>query len=148
MCYLASEIQLSYSPRLKPSQRPKITGSQSVYELLLHNWDAGKINFVEQFKVLLLDRSNKVLGIYVLSTGSSTASVVDCRLIFAAALKSNACGIILAHNHPSGNLKPSVSDKATTHKVVAAGKILEIPVMDHLIISSEGYFSFLDEGLL
>ena len=144
----AAEIQLSYKSTVKPSLRPKISGSKDASQLLLENWDASKLEFVEQFKVLLLNRANKVLGIFEVSTGSSTGTVADPKLIFAAAIKANACGIILAHNHPSGNLQPSQADIDLTRRMKEGGKLLEIQVLDHVILTNEGYYSFADEGLL
>lgn len=143
-----SEIQLIYRTSVKPSERPKVTSSQSAYQLLLQAWDNDKIEFVEQFKVLLLNKNNKVLGLYEISTGGISGTVVDVRLIFASALKANASGIIMAHNHPSGNLTASQADRDITKKVIAAGKLLDIPVLDHLIVTTEGYYSFADEGSL
>src|SRR5258706_1005965 len=143
-----AEIQLSYKSTVKPSLRPKITGSRDAYNVLLENWDGSKIEFVEQFKVMLLNRANKVLGIFEVSTGCSTGTVADPKLIFAAAIKANACGVILAHNHPSGNLQASQADIDLTKKVKDGGKLLEIQVVDHLIITSEGYYSFANEGLV
>ena len=87
-------------------------------------------------------------GIFEASSGSSAGVLVDPKLIMAAAIKSNACGIILAHNHPSGNLRPSESDKALTHKIKNGAAFLDIVVHDHIVLSSESYFSFADEGLL
>ena len=143
-----AEIELVYKSKVKASERPLITTSSDGYRLLLQTWEEGKIDFVEQFKVLLLNRANKVLGIYLVSTGGVTGTIADPKLIFAAALKSGACSIILSHNHPSGSLKPSRQDEELTQKIKAAGKFLDIQVLDHLIISSEGYFSFADQGLL
>ncbi len=143
-----SEIQLVYRTSVKPSERPKISSSLSAYDILLQAWDDDKIEFIEQFKILLLNKGNKVLGIYEISTGGISGTVVDVRLIFAAALKANASGIIMAHNHPSGTLIASQADNEITRKVVQAGKLLDIPVLDHLIITSEGYYSFADEGSL
>ena len=145
---MVSEIELVYRTSIKPSQRPQVSSSAAAYEILLAGWDPDKIEFVEQFKVLLLNRSNRVLGQYELSTGGTSGTVVDIRLVFAAALKANASGIILAHNHPSGNLAASQPDRDITSKVREAGRILEIPVLDHLIVTSEGYYSFADQGLL
>src|SRR5262245_61810639 len=99
-----AEITLSYRSRIKPSLRPKITGSKDAYNVLKESWDQDRIELIEQFKILLTNRANKVLGIMELSTGGVTGTVVDPKLIFAAALKTCACGIIVAHNHPSGNL--------------------------------------------
>jgi len=145
---IASEIELIYRSKVKASERPQVKESKDAYELLLKNWDEGKLDFVEQFKVLLLNRANKVLAIYQVSSGGITGTVADPRLIFTAALKANADSIVLAHNHPSGNLKPSRMDEEITSKIKQAGSFLDIKVMDHIIISSEGYFSFADEGLL
>src|SRR5690606_38763088 len=99
-----AEIQLSYKSKVKPSQRPKITSFKDAYEILLENWDEDQLEFIEQFKVLLLNRANKVLGIYVASTGGVSATIADPKLIFAAAIKSLASAILLSHNHPSGQL--------------------------------------------
>ncbi len=83
-----------------------------------------------------------------MSTGRVSWTVADPRLIFIAALKSNACNIILSHNHPSGNLQPSKADEELTNKIKQCGILLEIKVLDHIIITSEGYFSFADEGYI
>ena len=107
-----------------------------------------KIEFVEQFKAMLLNRANKVLGIFEVSSGSSTGTIADPKLIFAAAIKANACGIILAHNHPSGNLNPSQADIDLTRRMREGGKLLEVQVLDHVIITCEGYYSFADEGMI
>jgi DNA repair protein RadC len=143
-----AEIQLSYKSKVKPSLRPKVTSSRDCYNVLKKYWDEDKIEFVEQFKVLLLNRAHKVLGLYEVSTGTTTTTVADPRLIFVAAIKANACGVILSHNHPSGNLIPSQADIDLTKRMREAGKLLEITVLDHIIITSEAYYSFADEGLL
>src|SRR5690606_17069786 len=130
------------------SQRPKITSSKDAYSILLGSWDDDKLEFVEQFKVLLINRANRVLGVYEVSTGGVSGTVVDPKLIFAAAIKGNASAMILAHNHPSGQLKPSDADLKVTKKLKDGGQYLEISVLDHIIVTSEGYFSFADEGLL
>src|SRR5690606_29677708 len=136
-----AEIQLSYKTKVKPSQRPKITSSKDAYSILLESWDEDKLEFVEQFKVLLLNRENRVLGVYQVSTGGVSGTIADPKLVFAAA-------IILAHNHPSGQLKPSDADLKLTQKLKEGGKYLEIPVLDHIIVTSEGYYAFADEGVL
>jgi len=141
-----SEVELVYKTKIKASERLQVSTSKEVYELLKRYWDENKIEFVEQFKILLLNRANKVLGIYEISTGGLVGTVADPKLIFIAALKVAASHIILAHNHPSGNLKPSIQDKQLTQKIKDGGKLLEIVVMDHLIISKDGYYSFADEG--
>lgn len=143
-----AEIQLTYKPKVKSSLCPKIASSQDAHQVLKKYWDDGKIEFVEQFKVLLLNRANKVFGIYLVSTGTTSATVVDPKSVFIAALKANACAIIISHNHPSGNLTPSQADIKLTKDLREAGKFLQIPMLDHIIITSEAYYSFADEGLL
>jgi DNA repair protein RadC len=143
-----SEIVLSYKSKVKASSRPKVSNSKDAYNLLIRQWDPSKVEFVEQFKILLLNRAHKAIGEYEVSTGGSTATIADPKLIFAAAIKSNASGIILAHNHPSGNLTPSDADIGLTKRIVDAGKLLEITVLDHLILTSESYYSFADDGLI
>ncbi len=143
-----AEIQLTYKSKVKASSRPKISNSGDVYSLLLGNWDDSKLEFVEQFKVMLTNRANRVLGIFELSSGGVSATVADPKLIFAAAIKANASGVILAHNHPSGTTQPSQSDIALTKKIKEGGKLLEIQLLDHIIVTPEGYYSFADEGLI
>ncbi|HWA32835.1 MAG TPA: JAB domain-containing protein [Cyclobacteriaceae bacterium] len=146
--YQVAEIQLSYRQKVKPSQMPKISCSRDAYQILLKSWDEGKISMQEQFKVLALNRAHKVLGQLDLSTGGVSGTIADPKLIFVAALKANASGIIVAHNHPSGNLLASQSDIELTRKLQGAGKFLELQLLDHLIITTEGYYSFADHGLL
>lgn len=141
-----AEITLSYQPEIKLSDLPKITSSKEAYELLIGNWDQSKLQFIEQFKVMLLNRANKVLGIVNISTGGISGTVADPKLIFASALKANSSGLILSHNHPSGNRIPSHADSKLTEKIVELGKLMELPVLDHIIVTSEGYYSFADEG--
>jgi DNA repair protein RadC len=145
-----SEIDIVYRKKIrcKISDRPKMTTSSDGYEILLHYWDQGKIELLEEFKVLFLNRSSRVLQMISLSQGGITDTVADPRLILATALKLAACSIVLAHNHPSGTLKPSRADEQLTQKIKCAAAYHDIKVLDHLIISTEGYFSFADEGLL
>lgn len=145
---IASEVELIYKSKVKASERPQILSAKDAYEILMTIWDEGKIDFVEQFNILLINRANKVLGVYKVSTGGITGTVADPRQIFTAALKANACGIVLAHNHPSGTLKPSRQDEQLTSKMKEARSFLDIKVLDHLIVTSESYYSFADEGLL
>jgi len=146
--YQISEVELIYKSKVKAKERPQVIHSKDVYEIFKQSWDENKIDFVEQFKVMLLNRSNRVLGIYEVSTGGITGTVADPRVILAAALKANAVSIALAHNHPSGDLKPSRQDEALTQKIKNAGSFLDILVLDHVILSTESYYSFADEGLL
>lgn len=144
--YQFAEVELVYKNAVKASERFQIKESQDAYKILMQSWDENKIGFIEQFKILLLDRSNKVLGIYDVCQGGTCGVVVDVKLVFAAALKASAHSIILSHNHPSGNLNASEADRQITTKIKRAGAILDIPVLDHIIVTSEGYYSFVDNN--
>lgn len=128
-----------------PNQRKVISSSADAFnELypLLSDLDH------ERFYILLLNRSNVVTSAVKISEGGVSGTVADAKLIFKAALEGLSSGIILAHNHPSGNLKPSTADINLTKRLVDAGKLLEINVLDHIIIAGKEYYSFADEGLL
>jgi DNA repair protein RadC len=141
-----AEIKVSYSTTSTP--KIKITSVNKAFEVLLSLWDLDTIELQEEFKVLLLNRANEVLGIYPLSKGGITGTVVDSRLIFAVALKCNATGILLCHNHPSGNLKPSDADITLTRSIKKCADFLDITLIDHLIITRNGYYSFSNEEKL
>jgi DNA repair protein RadC len=143
-----AEVELVYKSKVKASERPKITSSKDIYEVLKQIWDENKMEMQEQFKVIFLNRANRVTGVYETSTGGLTGTIADPRLILAAALKSLAVSIALSHNHPSGNLKPSRADEELTQKIKVAASYHDIKVIDHIIITSEGYYSFADEGLI
>lgn len=102
----------------------------------------------EEFWVLLLNRNNLVIDKFMASQGGLTGTVIDARIIMKTALEKLACSLILCHNHPSGNLTPSQADKDITLKLRDAGKFLDIPVLDHIIIGNNSFFSFADEGLI
>ena len=144
-----SEIELVYKSKVKPSERPKIITSKDAHQVFIKYWDENKIELVEQFYAMFLNRANKVLGIYHLSSGGITGTVADPRLLFTAALKLSACCIILAHNHPSSNLLPSRADRDLTEKLKQAGRLLDIILLDHIIIA-EGklYYSMADDGVI
>ncbi|HUH19374.1 JAB domain-containing protein [Albibacterium sp.] len=146
--YQVSEINLSYRPKFKASERPKITSSKDAYDILYNNWDLDKIELLEQFKILLLNRANKVIGIFQVSSGGVAGTVADPKLIFSTALKACASSIILSHNHPSGNLQPSPQDIELTKKIKTGGSYLDIMVLDHVIITPDRYYSFADEGMI
>ncbi|MFV9552475.1 MULTISPECIES: JAB domain-containing protein [Flavobacteriaceae] len=138
------EIKVSYTSGNR--DKVKITNSKDSYELLLSCWSQKIIELQEEFKVLLLNRNHQVLGIYPLSKGGVSGTVVDAKLVFSVALKCNASSIVIAHNHPSGNLKPSEADLRLTKKLKEAGNYLDVKVLDHIILSREGYYSFADES--
>jgi DNA repair protein RadC len=145
---IVAEIQLSYHPEVKPSLRPKVTSSCEVYRILKSNWNEDLIELQEQFKVVLLNRANRVLGIVEISRGGISSTMVDPKLLFSAALKSGSSFMILAHNHPSGTLAPSPEDIKLTCKLAKSGLLLDIPVLDHIILTAEGYYSFADNGIM
>jgi len=126
-------------------EKPRITGSRDVFDILkAHLLDIHH----EEFWVLLLNRANRVIKKHQISQGGVAGTVADPKIIFKVALAELASGIILAHNHPSGNLTASQSDIELTKKLKEAGKLLEIQVLDHLIVGGQKYFSFADEGIL
>jgi len=141
-----AEIEISYRPKYKTSELPKVVTSSDAYGCLKDVFPS--LDYREYFYILCLNRNNKVLGYCQISSGGLSGTVADVRVIMQTALKSNACSIILSHNHPSGNLVPSEADKDLTKKIREAGKFLDIPALDHLILTSESYFSFADEGLM
>lgn len=143
-----AEVQVSYKPDYKASERPKISSSKQAYNLLMQQWDLGKIEFLEQSKMILLNRQNRVLGLVEISTGGVSGTILDPKIIFSIALKANTSAIILCHNHPSGNIQPSQSDIKLTNQLKEGGKLLEILVWDHLIITNENYYSFADDGMM
>jgi len=141
-----SEIKVAYTTSDTP--KVKIKSGDDAYNVLLASWNLDTIELQEEFKVLLLNRANEVLGIYPLSRGGITGTVVDQRLIFAVALKCNATGIIMCHNHPSGKLLPSETDFTLTKSIGKCADLLEINLLDHLIITKNGFYSFSNEGKL
>ena len=142
------EVQLIYKNRVKASNRVRITSSADVYSILKQNWDLSQIELLEECKLLMLDNSLRVMSIASISKGGMTGTVVDPRVVFSISLKRRAHRIILAHNHPSGNLKPSIADLNLTRQIKEGGALLNIRLDDHLIITSDGYYSMSDEGSL
>lgn len=142
-----SEIDIFYQPTIKPSERFTVCGSADAENVFRKIWSQ-PLELRECFYALFLNRANKVLGYYLVSIGGLTGTVVDVRTVFQAALKANACSVIFAHNHPSGNMQPSDADIQLTRKLKEAGRILEINVLDHLILLPEGNTSMADAGLI
>lgn len=144
-----NEIKVSYKERITSPFWHKVGSSQDAAEILYEHWDKDTIGLQESFKVMLLNNSNKVKGIYQLSIGGITGTLVDVRLLFGVALKTASVAVLLGHSHPSGKLQPSRTDKDLTAKIKKAGDLLDIKVLDHLIIVPGGdYYSFADNGLL
>ena len=141
-----SEIKISYSTKCQ--DKFVIKSSNDAFTILKDHWNLESIELYEEFQILLLNRANGVLGIYHLSKGGVSGTIVDVKLIFSVALKCNASGIILVHNHPSGNTKPSQTDIVITSKIKKAADLLDINLFDHIILTKYSYCSFADEGLL
>ncbi len=143
---IAAALELGKRRQLSPiKEKTQITSSQDAYQLL-----APLLMDLpyEEFWILLLNRANRVISKEKVSAGGVAGTVVDAKIIFRKAIESLASGIILFHNHPSGNLNPSQADIDITRKLKKAGQTMEIQVLDHIIISENGYFSFADEGKL
>lgn len=144
-----NEIHISYKERVKSPFWKKINSSQDASELVYEHWNKNTIEVQESFKVILLNNSNKVKGIYQLSQGGITATMIDLRILFAVVLKSLSVAIILTHNHPSGKLEASKADIQLTNKIKNAAALFDVNVLDHLIIAPNGdYYSFMDNGIL
>ncbi|REC75831.1 DNA repair protein [Chryseobacterium elymi] len=133
------EISVNYNTTNQ--QRVRITSHKEAYELIIKNWNLNIIEFQEECKVILMNKGNFVLGIFDVSKGGIDSSVVDIRIILAVALKCNATQLILVHNHPSGSLTPSNSDKNITEKLSKACDLLNLTLLDHLIITRNDYYS-------
>ena len=145
---ILSEISLKYTPKVSAIERPRITCANDGYYCFLELLGLDNLNIKEEAAVLFLNRANRVIGAYKLSSGGITSTVVDIRLILSIALKSLACGIIIAHSHPSGELTPSKYDLAFTVKLKEASKLMDITLLDHLIITAEKYYSFAEDGII
>ena len=117
-----------------------------LYFVMLKTHDDDTLDYIETFKVLYLNQNNHVLGCRTISEGGLASTCCDVRTILQGALLANAVGIILAHNHPSGNVTPSLSDIKTTNQITKAAKLLDIQVLDHIIYTRENCYSFADDG--
>jgi DNA repair protein RadC len=145
--FSVTEVELTYHNKINTKDRRIVKSSSDAFEILMNSWDMSRIDLVEEFMILLLDRNSQCLGLSRISQGGVSACIVDPKIVFATSLKAMASSIILAHNHPSRNLRPSEADTGITNRLREAGRVLEINVLDHLIISPEGYFSFTDDGI-
>lgn len=148
MTHPYEEVKLIFNNKVKAKDRPFAGNPDTTYSILRQAWDMQQINLIEECKMLMLDRRLHLMSISSLSKGGYHDVIVDVRLIFATALKRRASSIILAHNHPSGDLKPGCMDQELTKAVYLSGQLLNIPLQDHLIISDEGYCSMLNEGYM
>ena len=128
-----------------PLQRTVVRSSLQAFEACRHEMEDLQ---VEQLRVLLMDRGNRIIRQQVLTSGGPSGTVADPKLVFQAALEHRATSLILVHNHPSGNIRPSEADRQVTERIASSGAMLDLPLTDHLIVGHGQYFSFADEGIL
>lgn len=142
---IVAALELGQRREATDKKKEKVLGSSDIAHFL-----KAKLQYKnkEVFAVVYLNRANVIKHYEIISEGGITGTVADPRIILKKALEQEATSIILSHNHPSGNLKPSRADEDITRKIAAAAKLLDITVMDHIIVSDEGYYSFADEGML
>ena len=140
-----SEIEISYKPAI--GSKPEVTSSSDAYHILKEHYPENQIALKEYFVVMYLNQANRVIGVQRLSIGGLTSAVADVRLLFGTALKILATGIVISHNHPSGNTRASLQDRSLTKQVKEAGKLFDIKLLDHLILTpNDQYISMADNG--
>ena len=144
MDFKVAEVTLQYKPTCK--KQGKVISSEEAYSILLPTFKEGTIEYREYAKVLYLNQASEIIACNTISEGGLTETSVDVRLILQGALLTNATQIILAHNHPSGNLKPSSQDDMLTRNVKNACEVMRVHFADHLILSADDYYSYRDEG--
>jgi DNA repair protein RadC len=140
------EMKITYRTTGRPSR--KINRSQDGYDFLKEVWDHDLMEYQEQMCLIALSRSNYIVGYEFIASGGTAGVIVDPKMIFQAVLLANASSFILAHNHPSGALIPSEQDKRLTERVTRIARDLDIPLLDHLIVTKDGFMSFADQGIL
>jgi len=146
---IVSEVTLNYKSKIKSSERVQIRDSKSsaeVFRSIDHYND--NMELYECFYCMYLSKANKVLSVMMISEGGTSGTVMDVKKVIAPAILQNASSVIVSHNHPSGNLQPSGADKLITEKLKNACKFMDITVLDHIILTSEGYYSFADKSIL
>lgn len=142
------QFEIILKNKVKASERKVIKNASDCAEVCRMCFDADTIEWTESFIVIALNNANKVLGFYKVSSGGTTGTVVDPKVVFQFALLSCATNIIIAHNHPSGGLEPSSNDKNMTKRLREGAALLDIKLLDHIIITAEHYFSFAEDGLI
>ncbi|MBP3517845.1 MAG: JAB domain-containing protein [Parabacteroides sp.] len=147
--YKVCDVKLTYNTKVKSSERAVVRDSNSTYSLLMdHIYDSQTIQYKEYMKLILLNRAHKVLGIVHISEGGLDSTSADIRIIMQAAILGNSSAMILSHNHPSGNKQPSNQDDLLTDRVKKAAKLFDIQLLDHIIVTDSGYYSYSNEGRL
>ena len=139
------EVTLHYK-RPKVTEMPKILCSQDAEKVMRSVIDPNRIDLKEFFWVILMSRANQVLGVSLIGEGTTNGTTVNIKEVFQLVITSNSSAVVLCHNHPSGQLKPSQADISITEKIKRVAQILDVQVLDHLIISSEGCYSMCDDG--
>ncbi len=146
---MVTEITVAYKPRKNYSNKQLFNSSADAGYYIIEGFDLKTIAMQEQFVVMYLNPANEILGLYRASKGGITGTVADVRIILSIALKTLATSIVVAHNHPSGNLKPSKNDIELTERIKEAAAIMNICLLDHIIVApNTQFYSFADEGLL
>lgn len=143
-----AEVKLSYKTEQSPDTFPQVTSPEEAEKVLRTVWDNDHIQLKEEFIILLLNNSKHCIGWSKISSGGGTATIVDPSAIYQVALLANATSIIVAHNHPSGNLEPSKADKSLTERIEKSGKMLGITLEDHIILTADDYVSLRAKGIL
>jgi DNA repair protein RadC len=144
-----SEVRLVYENKIPYPERIQIKSSGDAKDIFMEYWDKETIGYTETVMLLLLNRANQAIGIMTISTGSTLGCIFDIKRILQIAIKANSSSVAVAHNHPSGNTKPSEADINITRKLSNALKTVDLNLLDHIIITEEGgYLSFADEGIL
>ena len=140
------KMSLVYEPPINKNELHRISSSEDAYKLRKHIFDQDTFNWTEEMILVCLNRANRVLGYYLVCKGGVSSTVCDPKVVFSTALKASASSIILMHNHPSGNLKPSAADIHLTEKIKKGAELLDIALLDHLIVSDEEYYPMSDDG--
>jgi DNA repair protein RadC len=143
-----AEVTLVYKTKVKPGELLQVRSTRQMADVFRSVWNTDNIELQEECKVMYLNRANRVLGIYPLSAGGVSGTVIDIKLALIAALHLNANSISICHNHPSGSTKPSRADELVTQQLKAAASYLNIHLLDHIILTKDDYCSMADEGLL
>jgi DNA repair protein RadC len=146
--YTATEVELIYKGGNPLAKSIKVSSSTDCFKVLRSMWDENRIHLLEEFKMIVLDNDGSLLGVSHISTGTLNSCLADPKIIFTTALMARSASIVVAHNHPSSSLNPSEADMKLTKKLVDIGKLLDIKVHDHLILTKDRYYSFVDSGVM
>ena len=144
--YMSNMPEITLKYKTSNYKKTKISTSLDAFQVLLQLYDEDTVDYRETAFVLFLNKANNTIGWMKISEGGTSATVIDPKMIFATALKCNASGIILSHNHPSGQLRASDEDRKMTSNLATIGYIMGIEVLDHVIVCRSGYYSMNDEG--